>query len=152
MTTSNSNNNYNEKLDALNSQFFSVLDDYKKYYVFYNKNPEYSDYAQAFSHAKNIINGLNRDVNAISVEVQGALNKLNDSMTDINTKIEQEKETNDQLKNSLSQIKETKSASNIMNKNYKEMYRVQYVNNISILLGILISITMIFKVYSTKPV
>jgi hypothetical protein len=31
---------YNEKLNNLKTEFFSVLEDFKKYYVYYNKNPE----------------------------------------------------------------------------------------------------------------
>ena len=34
---------FNEKINSIKSQFFSALDDYKKYYVYYNKNPEVNE-------------------------------------------------------------------------------------------------------------
>ena len=35
---------FNEKIVTIKSQFFSALDDFKKYYVYYNKNPEVNEF------------------------------------------------------------------------------------------------------------
>ena len=35
---------FDEKINNIKTSFFSVLDDFKKYYVFYNKNPEVDEY------------------------------------------------------------------------------------------------------------
>jgi hypothetical protein len=37
-----------EKIHTLQQQLPAILDDFKKYYVFYNKNPEYPEYQQMF--------------------------------------------------------------------------------------------------------
>ena len=54
--------NYNEKLDNLNSQFYNVLDDFKKYYVFFNKNPDYNDYVVAYANAKSQLQQINSEI------------------------------------------------------------------------------------------
>ena len=35
---------FEEKIDTIKTQFFSALDDFKKYYVYYNKNPEVNEF------------------------------------------------------------------------------------------------------------
>ena len=90
---------YNEQLDALNSQFFSLLDDFKKYYIFFNKNPDYPDYATAYANVKSNIQSINSNVFRISGEAESALNKLMEDTKDINTKIQEEKILNEKILN-----------------------------------------------------
>jgi hypothetical protein len=35
---------FDEKINSIKTQFFSALDDFKKYYVYYNKNPEVNEF------------------------------------------------------------------------------------------------------------
>ena len=43
---------FKEKLKTLNQQLPAILDDFKKYYVFFNKNPEYPEYQNLFENIK----------------------------------------------------------------------------------------------------
>ena len=40
------------KINTLKEKLPSILDDFKKYYIFYNKNPEYTEYQQMFENIK----------------------------------------------------------------------------------------------------
>ena len=53
---------FKEKLETLNNQLPAILDDFKKYYVFYNKNPEYSEYQQMFENIKSNLTKINSDL------------------------------------------------------------------------------------------
>jgi len=141
---------YNEQLDALNSQFFSLLDDFKKYYIFFNKNPDYPDYATAYSQVKSTIQTINSNVFKISAEAEASLNKLMEDTKDINTKIQEEKILNDKLKTNLGLIKTNNASANVMISNYKEIYREQYIRNVTTFLGLFLSTFVIFKVYLKK--
>lgn len=141
---------YNEQLDALNSQFFSLLDDFKKYYIFFNKNPDYQDYATAYANIKSNIQSINSSVFRISGEAESALNKLMEDTKDINTKIQEEKILNEKLKTNLGLIKTNTSSANVMISNYKEIYREQYIRNMTTFLGLFLSTFVIFKVYLKK--
>jgi ribosome-binding ATPase YchF (GTP1/OBG family) len=141
---------YNEQLDALNSQFYSILDDYKKYYIFFNKNPDYQDYATAYANVKSNIQSINSNVFRISGEAESALNKLMEDTKDINAKIQQEKILNEKLKNNLGLIKTNTASANVMISNYKEVYREQYIRNLTTFLGLFLSTFVIFKVYLKK--
>lgn len=141
---------YNEQLDALNSQFYSILDDYKKYYIFFNKNPDYQDYATAYANVKSNIQSINSNVFRISGEAESALNKLMEDTKDINAKILEEKILNERLKNNLGLIKTNTASANVMISNYKELYREQYIRNLTTFLGLFLSTFVIFKVYLKK--
>jgi len=141
---------YNEQLDALNSQFYSILDDYKKYYIFFNKNPDYQDYATAYANVKSNIQSINSNVFRISGEAESALNKLMEDTKDINAKIQEEKILNEKLKNNLGLIKTNTASANVMISNYKEVYREQYIRNLTTFLGLFLSTFVIFKVYLKK--
>ena len=142
--------NYDYTLQQINTQFFSALDDYKKYYVLHNKNPTDESLSQAFIQAQNTLNSLTLNVYSIEKNIQANLNKLNKSIDDISSEIDDEKTANEELNKKLEGIKETQSTSSIMNHNYKQVYRVQYINNVAILIGVLISIRLMFKIYSTS--
>lgn len=145
-----SESTYNEQLESLNSQFYSLLDDFKKYYIFSNKNPEYQDYTNAYARVKSDIQNINSQVFKISEDAESALTKLIDDATDINNKIGTEKQTQLKLKKSLGLIQPNTNSANLMIMNYKELYNEQYVKNITIFIGIFLSVYTILKVYLSK--
>jgi len=141
---------YNEKLDALNSQFNSVLDDYKKYYIFSNKNPEYQDYTRAYSNAESNIQSINSQVLKIVNETEEKLNNLLQNAFEINSQIEEEKKTNNQLKTNLGLMQSNTNGSEVLISNYKELYKEKYISNATLFLGLLFSTYIIFKVHLKK--
>jgi ribosome-binding ATPase YchF (GTP1/OBG family) len=145
-----SESTFNEQLESLNSQFYSLLDDFKKYYIFSNKNPEYQDYTNAYARVKSNIQNINSQVFKISADAESALTKLIDDATDINNKISTEKQTQLKLKKTLGLIQPNANSANLMIMNYKELYNEQYIKNITIFIGIFLSIYTILKVYLIK--
>jgi len=138
---------YNEKLDALNSQFAAVLDDFKKFFIFYYKNPDYADYKTSYNQAKSTIQGINSQLFQIVSEVEAALSAMAEDTTKINNGITEEKDTQDKLNSNLASIKSTNRSSNTMIQNYKDGYKDQFAKNIIMFLAIFLSLYVIFKVY-----
>jgi hypothetical protein len=141
---------YNEKLDMLNEQFNSLLADFKKYYIFSNKNPEYQDYANSYAQVKANIQNINSQVFKITSETESALSKLIDDATDINNKIGAEKKMQLKLKKNLGLIQTNTNSANLMIMNYKELYNEQYIKNVTTFIGIFIAIYTILKVYTPQ--
>jgi len=141
---------YNEQLEALSSQFNSVLDDYKKYYIFSNKNPEYQDYVTAYSNAESTIQTINSKLLKILNDSETKLNKLLQDAFDINSQIEDEKKENEKLKTNLSLMQSNTNGSKEMISNYKELYKEKYISNVTLFLGLFFSTYIIFKVYVKK--
>ena len=49
---------FEEKIKGINSSFLSALDDFKKYYVYYHKNPEEDVFSNNFINSKNQLQKL----------------------------------------------------------------------------------------------
>ena len=87
-------NSFLDKLNVLKEQLPSILDDFKKYYVFYNKNPENSEYQQMFENIKSNLNGINSQLFMIKNNVQSEIDKINKNMVNLNKLIQNDKEIN----------------------------------------------------------
>ena len=141
---------FSQRLEILQQQLPPILDDFKKYYVFYNKNPDYNEYQQAFEGIKGNLNEFNSQVFMLSNDVQSNTNKITEMLIKLNEMIDYEKKRNKQLKKQLANIKGEKDATTEMIDNYKEMYNNEYVKNWGLLLSILLAGFAISKVYTNK--
>ena len=65
-------NNFLSKVSVLSNQLPAILDDFKKYYVFYNKTPEYDEYKQMFENIKANLNTTNSSLAKINKSVDSA--------------------------------------------------------------------------------
>ena len=129
---------------------FHISDDFKKYYVFYNKNPDYNEYQQAFEGIKGNLNEFNSRVFMLLNDVQSNTNNINKNLIELNSLIDYEKKRNAELKKQLRNIKEEKYATTEMIDNYKEMYNNEYVKNWGLFLSILVAGFAISRVYTIK--
>jgi hypothetical protein len=136
---------YKEELNALNAKFYSILDDFKKYYIFFNKNPEVDEYQQMFSNIKDNIESINSKLFIINTNLQQTIDDINIKIQQINIEIQKEKTKNIELKNNVGIINNKRTSSGILIDNYKELYNNTYYFNISIVFGILIILFLFYK-------
>lgn len=141
---------FTEKLQTLQSQLPSILEDFKKYYVFYNKNPEYPEYQQLFQNIKGNLNSVNAELFTLSNDVQSNTDKLNDNFSNIDTLIKTAKEKNTRLKKALGIVEHKNNAASEMITDYKKMYDNGYLRNWALFFTILVLGAGIAKVYK-KP-
>ena len=126
-----------EKIKSINNSFLSALDDFKQYYVFYNKNPEVDEYSNNFQNSKNQLQSLSGEMYTITNNIQKSIQTLNDDMTEISEKLDVERENNEKYEQMLSDLKGTESGSNILISNTKENYIINYILNTELFAGIL---------------
>ena len=108
------------QINTLKEKLPSILDDFKKYYVFYNKNPEYSEYQQMFENIK------------------GNLQNINSELFMTSNNIEKEKIKNRQLKRRLGIIEKKYNGSDELISDYKEIYNLDYLKNFALFYGIIL--------------
>jgi len=151
-------NNYEDsqiaskKLESLKQQLPAILDDFIKYYVLYNKNPDYNEYQQLFNVIKGNLNQLNSDLFTLSNNVQSNTDTINKELVTLNAMIAVEKNKNTNLKTQLGNLESENYATTEMIINYKEMYNNGYLRNWALLLSIALAGYAIVKVYSSKIV
>ena len=137
---------FKEKLQTLNQQLPAILDDFKKYYVFFNKNPEYPEYQNSFENIKGNMNKLSSDLFMLSNDVQSATGELNKKLFALNVLIQEEKERNRKLKLSLGIVEHKNNAATELIYDYKNMYSEEYLRNWALFISILLIGVSISKI------
>lgn len=135
--------NIQEKLPA-------ILDDFKKYYIFYNKNPTYTEYQTMFENLKGNLNSINSELFKITNSVEKNTQEFSNKFSELNKLITNEKNKNIKLKSVYDKINDNFHGSKIMIDEYKQIYNEKYVNNIFIFIGIIVNVIILAKVFSGK--
>ena len=139
------------QINTLKEKLPSILDDFKKYYVFYNKNPEYSEYQQMFENIKGNLQNINSELFMTSNNIEKDTESINDRLQKINILIEKEKIKNRQLKRRLGIIEKKYNGSDELISDYKEIYNLDYLKNFALFYGlILLGLIMDLK-FRGKP-
>ena len=142
---------FTREVKTLNDQLPSILADFKKYYVFYNKNPEYNEYQQLFENIKSNLNKINSKLFTIGNDVQVETNKLSNSMFKLDELIQNDKKINTTFKNKLKTLKEKNSSAYELIYDYNTLYDIEYLKNWAMFLNIIIAgfiLSYVFKVKS----
>ena len=134
------------QLNSLNEKLPHILDDFQKYYVFYNKNPEYTEYQNAFENIKSNLQKINSEQSMITSNIQKGTDYINQKLQTLDLSIESEKKKNKELKRKLGIIESKSDGSSEMISNYKEMYNMYYMKNFGVLLGMLLCILVARKI------
>jgi hypothetical protein len=122
-------NKFDEKIKSLRKGFFSALDDFKKYYVFYNKNPEVDEYQNFFANSKGQLQNYNSDIFLLTNQIKLKIKNLNDEMRVVGKKLKSEKEVNTELLKLINKIQATQDGSATMIDDAKDEYNIQYYKN-----------------------
>jgi len=140
---------YNNKLADYAEMFPHMLDEFKKHYIFFNKNPEVNEYQQLYLSMKSNIQQAISQVFVTTNEIQQNIDELNSYIVEFNKKIDKEKIKNVDLKKKLGMLNAENDASGLMIDNYKETYNIQYFTNFVILLGILFICFFMYKTFGS---
>lgn len=136
---------FNEKINTIKSQFFSALDDFKKYYVYYNKNPEVNEFQNYYLNSKSQLQGMSKDLFLISNNINKNIENLDKQMTAISAQLDNEKKLNKEMMELIANLENTQNGSEILIDNSKEKYNNQYWKNWEILFGIVIVSILLSK-------
>lgn len=141
-------NIFDEKIKGIQNIFFSALDDFKKYYVYYNKNPEVDEYQNFFATSKGQLQELNSDIFLITNNIQKNIKDLSTEMTEISNNLNYEKKLNAELLSLINNIQTTEDGSAIMIDDVKYEYNMQYYKNWELFIGIIVFTGMSIKMFN----
>jgi len=143
-------NSFLSKIETLSAKLPGMLEDFKKYYIFYNKFPNYSEYKNMFSNIKNNLQSVNSDIFVITNDVEKNIALLNDKLVKYDGYIDSEKSKNVLLKKKLGIVETKFDGSDEMVQNYTELYNIYYTKNFALFLGILIAIYLNIRIFYKK--
>ena len=144
---------FNEQIDNIKSQFFSALDDFNKYYVYYNKNPEVNEFQNYYENSKSQLQTMSKDLFLTTNNIDKNIEDLDNEMTNISIQLENEKKINKEMSELINNLQNTQNGSEILIDDSKTKYNIQYYKNLEIFIGILIISGFLTKlVISVKKV
>lgn len=126
------------QLNTLKEKLPAILDDFKKYYVFYNKNPEYNEYQQMFENIKGNLQKVNSELFMTTNNIEKDTESINDRLQEINALIAKEKIKNKHLKKSLGIVEKKYNGSDELISDYKEIYNLDYLKNFALFYGVIL--------------
>jgi hypothetical protein len=136
-------------LTSVKQQIPSVLDDFTKYYIFYNKNPEYDEYQRLYYNIKDNMDNLESQVKKTSQSIDKDTEQLNEVLKTVNEKISKERTKNKQLKRRLGLAENEFNGADKMARDYTTVYDSGYTRNWSLVLGIVGLLVYGVQLYST---
>lgn len=125
-----------EQINTIKSTFDSVLDDYKKYYVFYHAHPEVNEYQNYYLQSKNQLNNLVKNLFEISKNINIKIDELSDETSDVYNSLKEERVNYENLSKKVNSLNGTKNGSEILIDDFKKSYNKQFYNNIELFMGI----------------
>ncbi len=140
---------FTDKLNTLQQKINPILEDFQKYYVFYNKNPDYPDYQSMFDKVKGQITQVCSDLFTLENNVDANIDKINKALIALNLLIKKEKKKNRELKRKLGIAETENNAASELIDNYKEMYEEGYLRNWGLGISILFAGLVISKLYKS---
>lgn len=123
-------------LTSAKQQIPSILDDFTKYYIFYNKNPEYDEYERLYYNIKDIMDNLESQVKKTSASIDEDMAKLNQVLKTVNERINKERTKNRYLRRRLGLAENESNGADEMVRDYTTVYDAGYTRNWSLVLGI----------------
>jgi len=129
---------YQEQINNKATSFLSALDDFKKYYVYYNKNPEVQEYNKNFTDSKEQIQTISSDVFQITNTIQRKIEEKTRAMSGIEMKLQRQKVLLQEQEKSINNLKSVQAGSSVMIDDSKTDYIFNYYKNLEIFIGILI--------------
>lgn len=129
---------YQEQINNKANSFLSALDDFKKYYVYYNKNPEVQEYNKNFTNSKEQLQTLSSDVFEITNTIQRKIEEKNRAMSGIEMKLKRQKILSQEQEKAVNNLKSVQAGSSVMIDDSKTDYIFNYYKNLEIFIGILI--------------
>jgi len=140
----------NLDLQTLYKQVPTILDDYKKAYLFYNKNPQNNEYQQKLETVTNQLNNIASKLFMLYNNIETNTDEINKKLFIINILIENAKEKNKKLKRKLGFVEHRHNITDDMINDYKLIYNIGYLRNWGLVLSIIIVGFTISKVFTNK--
>lgn len=139
------------KIFAIKEQFFSVLDDFKKNYILYNKNPDYTEYENAYNENKSQLQGLQKTMFSINNSIQSSTEKISDVKNSLELKLEGLKEQIDNLEIITASLGQNGDSSEVMKDDFVILYNYQYLQNFCLFIGCVIVVILFGTLFKVAP-
>jgi|694.fasta_scaffold115951_2 hypothetical protein len=139
---------FTERVQTLQQQLPPILDDFNKYFVFYNKTPNYPEYQNMFNNIKQNLNSLGSSLFMVSNDVDTNVDNITNVFKTLDVLINRERKRNRELKRKLGIVESEVNSSKEMIYDYNQMYDDDYLRNWGLFLSTVVVGVSISKLFT----
>jgi hypothetical protein len=138
---------YRTQLQSLSDQMPHILEDFQEYYVLTNMNPLSIEYQNMYQSIVTNISNVNSQAFTITNDIEKNIETINYTLKALNANIVTQKQENVTLKKQLGVTDGTIDTSEQLIDEYKDTYNMTYLQNFNKIVGIVIAIYFIRKIF-----
>jgi hypothetical protein len=139
---------FTEKVHTLQQQLSPILDDFQKYFVLYNRDPNYPEYETMFNNIKQNLNSTGSSLFMISNDVDANIDNINKEFKKLDILITKERNENRELKRKLNIVEKEVHGSKELIDDYNQMYDLDYLRNWGLFLSSIVVGLSISKMFA----
>ena len=139
---------FTEKVETLQQKLPPILDDFNKYFVLYNKTPNYPEYENMFNNIKQNLNSLGASLFIVSNDVDTNIDNITNVFKTLDILINRERKRNRELKRRLGIVESEANSSKEMIHDYNQMYDEDYLRNWGLFLSTVVVGVSISKLFT----
>ena len=141
---------FTEKVQTLQEQLPAILDDFNKYFVLYNTDPNYPEFETTFNNIKQNLNTMGASLFMVSNNVEVNIENINKTFKLLDILITKERRKNRELRRRLGILDDKNNSSKELIDNYNEMYDTDYLRNWGLFLSSIVVGVSISKMFTSQ--
>jgi hypothetical protein len=138
---------FGSKIETLKNQYPGYLDNFKQYYILTKQFPNDDSYTRGYASSRADIQNATKSLFMINNNIQVEIEKLKATTTILNKNIANEKARNITLQKKYEDATGEVGGAKTMINDYRKIYVLQYISNVSIFLGVILSGVIISKTF-----
>jgi hypothetical protein len=124
------------KLKIIIEKLPGLLEEYKKYFIFFHKNPEVAEYQQIYVQYKSQLQTTNKELTDLGENVEQTILQTNKNISGESSTLTDKKQHFKQLILGFEHYQGSLSGADQMIEDFKTLYNIQYYKNVQIIYGI----------------
>jgi len=138
----------NESIEENHDQFFINIREFINIYIQHVLNPTSGEDYNLYNNSKARVEYVQNNLSNISNYIDEQTNNINEKIQNIKNDIEKQQKSYKFLLKSLGIQEEIDHDTTLMTDESVDLYKIQYIKNIIIIIGVIILIIMLIKVYN----
>jgi len=138
----------NERIQENHDQFFINITEFINVYIKHILNPTSGEYLNLYNNAESNVDYVQNKLSNISTYIDEQTNKINNKIQKVKDDIEKQQKSYKFLLKSLGLQEEIDHDTTLMTDESVDLYKIQYIKNIIIIIGVIILIIMLIKLYN----
>lgn len=148
--TINDESKIKDLINTFKNKQSGLIEEFIHAFILFHKDNSYNEYQQLYITSKKNLDDQNAKMYDNINILRNNINKLHNEIAIKNKQIGVSTNANNATAKALTNLDSTNNSSQILIDNSKEMYKDQYINNVTKVIGIFILIYFFFNVFS-KP-